>query len=129
MVKRKVKKLLFPVFALFLMACGEEHELKIQQVEKPDADVQSVIDLTEDATYASLIYSPTKTSYLLLNTSGETSVTLEPDGDQLLIQVTQSELEKEVGVEVYAIDLDKEYERIHIYLNDEEIEIAIWSGE
>lgn len=111
------------------MACGEENELKIEQVEKPDADVQSVIDLTEDATYASLIYSPTKTSYLLLNTSGETSLTLESDGDKLSIQVTQSELAKEVVDEAYAIDLDKEYESIHIYLNGEEIEFAIWYNE
>lgn len=131
---RQVKKmknwLLFLTTVVILAACGknEANGPTIDKVEKANQDVQSLIDITEDDKFASLIYSATGTSYLLLNATGTVSVELEPADNLLNIQLAQKEDQtpNEIDDIVYALELDKQYDSIHIFENGKEIEFEVW---
>ncbi len=123
-----MKKWLITVFfAAFLAACGNDDQsgITMEKVE-PNEDVQTVIDMTADETYASLIYSEKNTSYLLINALGEISATAEADENVLKIYIEDTENAETVTDEVYAFELDQEYEKIRTYLNGQEIQFDVW---
>lgn len=116
---------------LFLAACSTGETTPTIKLEtNVNADVQSLVDQTTDEKFASLIYSEQGTSYLLLNTTGTVETTLEEDGDNLVIHVTETEDGSPEVIEdiVYAIELTKQYDTIHLYLNGEEIAFEVWYG-
>lgn len=116
---------------LLLAACSQEADVPtIKQETTIHPDVQSLVDQTTDDKFASLIYSEQGTSYLLLNTTGAIEARLEEDGESLVIQLTESDDGSPETIEdiVYAIDLHKQYDTIHLYLNGEEIAFEVWYG-
>lgn len=118
------------MMALTLAACNDATPAgpTIEKVENVTEDVQSLVDFTEDDKFASFIFSETNTNYLLLNATGEISVELESADEVLNIYITQTEGESSNVIEdiVYAIDLDKTYDTIHLFKNDEEIDFEVW---
>lgn len=116
---------------LFLAACSTDEATPTIKLETTvNADVQSLVDQTADDKYASLIYSEQGTSYLLLNTTGIVETTLEEDGDNLLIHIKETadgspEVTEDI---VYALELTKQYDTIHLYVNGEEIAFEVWYG-
>ena len=126
-----MKKWLFILTtAIFLAACSEKDEQgpTIELVEDVNDDVQGLIDITEDDKFASFIFSPAGTSYLLLNATGTVTVEAEPADTILNIHITQKDDDTpdEIDDVVYALELDKEYETIHIFENGKEIDFEVW---
>lgn len=126
-----MKKWLFILTtAILLAACSEKDEQgpTIELVEKVNEDVQALVDITEDDKFASFIYSAAGTSYLLLNATGTVTVEAEPADTILNVQITQKDDETpdEIDDVVYALELDKEYETIHIFENGKEIDFEVW---
>lgn len=123
--------MLIGVATLFLAACSsDEAALTIKLEENVNADVQSLVDQTTDDKFASIIYSQEETSYLLLNAKGSVEARLEEDGNNLHIHVTETDDGSPEAIDdvVYAFDLNKQYEMIHLYLNGEEIAFEVWYG-
>ena len=126
-----MKKWLFVLTTALLLAACSEKEAQgptIEIVEKVNEDVQALVDITEDDKFASFIYSATGTSYLLLNAKGTVSVDLEPADTILNVQITQKDDQTpdEIDDLVYALELDREYETIHIFENGKEIQFEVW---
>lgn len=122
--------LLYSAATLFLAACTEEVTTgaTIERVAEANEDVQSLIDYTTDDKFASVIYSETGTSYLLLNAKGTVEATLEEDGKKLNIYLTQKDDGSPDTIEdiTFAIELNKAYESIHLFENNQEIPFEIW---
>ena len=126
-----MKKWLFILTtALLLAACSEKDEQgpTIELVEDVNEDVQALVDITEDDKFASFIYSAAGTSYLLLNATGTVTVEAEPADTILNVQITHKDDDTpdEIDDVVYALELDKEYETIHIFENGKEIDFEVW---
>lgn len=123
--------LLIAVTAMMLAACNDSNETAgptIKLEENVNEDVQSLVDFTEDDKFASFIYSETGTSYLLLNATGSIQIELEQKDSLLNIQITQKDdgTPNEIEDVVYALELDKTYDTIHLFENGEEIQFEIW---
>lgn len=108
---------------------GVNGELTISPVETPNEDVQVVLDMTEDSTFASFIYSLSGDSYLILNATGTVDVTLDDTENTLNIRVKHDEDDTPEKIEqhVYAVAFEQEYETIKVFENDEEISFDIWT--
>ena len=125
------KWLLITATAMMLVACNDRNETSaptIKLEEKVNKDVQSLVDFTEDDKFASFIYSEAGTSYLLLNATGSIQIGLEEKDNLLYIQITQEDdgTPNEIEDLVYALELDKNYDTIHLFENGEEIPFEIW---
>lgn len=126
------KWLLLVAASIFLAACGDDETQKNPTIERVDTineDVQSLVDFTTDDKFASVIYSETGTSYLLLNATGTVDATLEPHDEKLHVLLTQQTDGSPETIEdiVYAIELDQAYESIHLFEDGEEIPFEVWS--
>lgn len=125
------KWLLIAVSILIIAACGDDKTTSSPTISKVDAvndDVQSLVDLTEDDKFASIIYSETGTSYLLLNAPGKVKVAVESTDEILNVEITQEDDGSPEAIEdiVYSLELDKPYDTIHIFENGEEIPFEVW---
>ncbi|OCS88613.1 hypothetical protein [Caryophanon tenue] len=108
---------------------GVNGELTWTVVEEPNEDVQVVLDMTEDTTFASVIYSMYAESYLILNAPGTVDITLDDTENILNIRVTHTEDDTPDDIEqtIYELSFAQAYDKIMVYENDEEIPFDIWT--
>ena len=147
--QRMKKKWLLPIIAAFLLAaCSEEDEtqqqsdeaaetfesvvadnaITITPIATPNEDVQGVIDMTEETTFASFIYSMSDDSYLILNSNEEVSVTADDSERVLNLHLNRSgNAGDRVETTVYAVAFAHEYDTIMIFEDGEEIPFDIWT--
>lgn len=115
-------------FTILLIACEDEATLSISPVNNVNADVQSVIDMTPDDKFASLIYSSDNTSYVILNTQGEVNVSMNKVDSNIQIMIDHAKNDgASVITTVYEFTLDEQYERILLFENGKEIPFEIWT--
>lgn len=125
------KWLILLLLSLTLVACSDDKEidgLKVEKLDEVNDDVQTIIDMTADDKFASVIYSEAATSYLLLNATGDVEVTFTPDGSNLNINIEHKKDEatdKTTDI-AYSFYLDQPYDKIHVFENGEEIPIEVW---
>ena len=125
------KWLILLLLSLTLVACSDDKEidgLKVEKLDEVNDDVQTIIDMTADNKFASVIYSEAATSYLLLNATGDVEVTFTPDGSNLNINIEHKKDEatdKTTDI-AYSFYLDQPYDKIHVFENGEEIPIEVW---
>ncbi|OCS85483.1 hypothetical protein [Caryophanon latum] len=140
-----MKKWLLPLIAaLFLAACSDEETtptdatsfesvidnnvIDIYPVDEPNEDVQSIIDITENTTFASFIYSMSDVSYLLLNSSEHVSITADDNERVLSIHLTRGEQKTgDIETEVYAVSFTHTYDTIKLFEGGKEIPFDIWT--
>ena len=128
-----MRKWSFTLFAVILLtACSQQaenkNEVQFKRLTEVNKDVQSLIDFTADDKFASVIYSETKTSYLLINAAGEIDVSFFEKENDIHIDITHTEDSTPEKIEdiVYSFNLAGSYDKIHLYENGEEIPFEVW---
>lgn len=119
------------ILTLLLIACNDEEQPTgptIKKVTNINEDIQSVIDITEDEKFASVIYSEKAASYLLLNATGEVDVTATPAGDDLILNVEHTKKDGQAIKDiVYEFIVDQPYNKILVHENGKEIPFEVWT--
>lgn len=122
----RLKKLItmMAIALLLLAACNSE--LSITELKKAPKEIQDVESLYDKQYYTQLINGKKgEPSYLVLNTSGNVTVSIEVANNTLKIFI-EEEPQKNAGVQthLYKIQLDDQgFENIQLYKNGQDIPI------
>lgn len=126
----RLKKLMSLLIMAVLIMTACNSELAITELNSVPKRVNEIIEVLGSNDYVQMINDSNKDiSYIIINTGGTVTVSVESKDDTILINIDEVENEnKDKQKHIYKLTKDRDYEMIGLYKNGEEIPFDTVTG-